>query len=189
VCKPGCSRLQDCPNHAVFVNVAAALSLADTGAVSDALCIFEDDLSTTAWRHRDTSKFHCCRTLPILSARNLCENCLPHSTGSVCTTVPSKLRCLQPDTTLLLLQPATGSARRVQWSWWSGLWPQCPTMTTYSTSGDKRACRVEFQMNVVKPNCVTSSNSCGTASNYLLQVWPGWQHQGRPDGSRVHGDR
>jgi Copper amine oxidase, enzyme domain len=56
VCTSRSACLQDCPNHAVLVDVAAALSLANTGAVSDALCIFEDDLSTTAWRHRDTSE-------------------------------------------------------------------------------------------------------------------------------------
>ena len=46
---------QDCPNHAVFVDVAAATNVASTGVVDDALCIFEDDRSTTAWRHLSTS--------------------------------------------------------------------------------------------------------------------------------------
>lgn len=49
-----CHVLQDCPNHAVYVDVAAALDSGTTGAVPSSLCIFEDDLSETAWRHRST---------------------------------------------------------------------------------------------------------------------------------------
>lgn len=54
--------------------------------------------------------------------------------------VPSGLRYVQPDTTVRLLQPAAQSTRHGQWSWWSGLWPPCPIMTTYLTSGDPWTC-------------------------------------------------
>lgn len=49
---------QDCPNHAVFVDVAAALDVSSTGTIPASLCIFEDDLSETAWRHRSTGAHH-----------------------------------------------------------------------------------------------------------------------------------
>ncbi len=44
----------DCPDHAIYVDVAAVLDGGTGGATPDALCIFEDDLSETSWRHTNT---------------------------------------------------------------------------------------------------------------------------------------
>ena len=45
---------QDCPDHAVYVDVASSIDRSTTGSQPGALCLFEDDLSETAWRHTNT---------------------------------------------------------------------------------------------------------------------------------------
>lgn len=44
----------DCPDHAVYVDVASSIDRSTTGSQAGALCLFEDDLSETAWRHTNT---------------------------------------------------------------------------------------------------------------------------------------
>ena len=44
----------DCPDHAVYVDVASSIDRSTTGTQAGALCIFEDDRSETAWRHTNT---------------------------------------------------------------------------------------------------------------------------------------
>lgn len=44
----------DCPDHAIYVDVASVLDTTTAGSQPDALCLFEDDLSETAWRHSNT---------------------------------------------------------------------------------------------------------------------------------------
>lgn len=49
----------DCPDHAVYVDVASSIDRSTTGSQVGALCMFEDDLSETAWRHTNTGgEFH-----------------------------------------------------------------------------------------------------------------------------------
>jgi hypothetical protein len=38
----------------VYVDVASSIDRSTTGSQAGALCLFEDDLSETAWRHTNT---------------------------------------------------------------------------------------------------------------------------------------
>lgn len=44
----------DCPDYAIYVDIATVLDSGSAGTTPDGLCIFEDDLSETAWRHSNT---------------------------------------------------------------------------------------------------------------------------------------
>ena len=44
----------DCPDHATYVDVTSSIDRGSTGTEAGALCLFEDDLSETAWRHTNT---------------------------------------------------------------------------------------------------------------------------------------